>query len=239
MEEEKELRKKPSYLEVKNKFNLKDGESAVIQFLDEEPFCADGHLLGNDHFNFYPCLKTRQRSCPACDKGVPEAWRVLFRILDDRGTYNKDKGGYTYDENVERFWLMSSAVSETLEAFAKSKGMNLVDMVIQVTRIGSDTKTRYNLELAVDPGTKAMFEPLDWGTPGLPTPEDALTPLTTEAMEYMLNLKPREDNPNRNGANNGRGARTRNTSRGGGNNRGAAGGQGFANNPDPVDDLPF
>ena len=59
-------------------FYLKDGESATIQFLHDEPYCYDAHSVRdkNGRFSVVPCQLNTQRRCEMCSRGIKQTWRA-------------------------------------------------------------------------------------------------------------------------------------------------------------------
>jgi hypothetical protein len=133
-------------------FWLKSGETAIIQLLAEDPFCMDGHQvrLGDKDWNFMQCQKSSQRHCVMCNDGVRMSWRAGFKLLDYRGSWDKDKKKFKYDEPIEKLWLMGQQLAEQLHQFLEKKKRPADKVVLEVTRSGSGKATSYNISIALD-----------------------------------------------------------------------------------------
>ena len=129
-------------------FYLKDGESATIQFLHDEPYCYDAHSVRdkNGRFSVVPCQLNTQRRCEMCSRGIKQTWRAAFKILDYRGSWDKDKKKFTYDKPVEKIWKVGATIANQLKSIRDRRGRELTEMVLEVTRSGSNTDTTYNFE---------------------------------------------------------------------------------------------
>jgi hypothetical protein len=158
-------------------FYLRDGESAIIQILNDEPLCMDGHTVFDDgkNFTFLACQLEIQKHCLMCRDDSPLTWKAGFKVLDFREK-NK-KGDYVYsDKPTEKRWLIGTQLAQQLKAFKDKKGKELTDMVIEITRTGAGAKdTTYNLAVALyEDDTK--IEPIEWEQK-FPSIEDICAPL--------------------------------------------------------------
>lgn len=74
-------------------FWLKPDETAIIQFLQDEPYCFDAHQVKDRKGNWYivPCQLNTGRHCVLCSDVAKQTWRAAFKILDHRGSWDKDK----------------------------------------------------------------------------------------------------------------------------------------------------
>lgn len=144
-------------------FYLKDGESATIQFLHDEPYCYDAHSVRdkNGRFSVVPCQLNTQRRCEMCSRGIKQTWRAAFKILDYRGSWDKDKKKFTYDKPVEKIWKVGATIANQLKSIRDRRGRELTEMVLEVTRSGSNTDTTYNFEPAFDDDDRKR-RPIPW-----------------------------------------------------------------------------
>jgi hypothetical protein len=150
-------KKKQEYEENKNEgpyeFWLSDGEEAIIQFLQDEPFVVDGHSVkigSAKNFKFVPCQLNTQRHCLMCREGIKLITKFAFKILDYRGDWDKDKKQYKYNKKVEKIWIVGIKVAEALKARVDRTGKELSEVVLNVSRSGSGKTTSYNFEKAFD-----------------------------------------------------------------------------------------
>lgn len=146
-------------------FVLKDGESAIIQFLNDEPFCTDGHNVKNarGRWEFQPCQKEVQKSCLMCSDDIRVAWKAFFKVIDYRGEWNKEKNRHTGGAPVEVRWGLSAGVAKQVKAQVDKRGKRLSELVFEVSRSGSGAQdTSYNFEIAIDEKTDKRIVPLKW-----------------------------------------------------------------------------
>ena len=128
---------------------LKDKESAVVQFLDDEPFCFEGHDHARFKWNIRACQLTKQKHCLMCDAGIKLVWKAAFRVLDFRGTWDKDKKKFMYDKPAERVLFASNTMALQIKGLKDKYGKELTELVLEITRSGSGAKdTTYNFERA-------------------------------------------------------------------------------------------
>ena len=138
-------------------FYLKDGESATIQFLHDAHSVRDK----NGRFSVVPCQLNTQRRCEMCSRGIKQTWRAAFKILDYRGSWDKDKKKFTYDKPVEKIWKVGATIANQLKSIRDRRGRELTEMVLEVTRSGSNTDTTYNFEPAFDDDDRKR-SPIPW-----------------------------------------------------------------------------
>ena len=175
---------KPVYLDVKNKFFLTDGETVMVQFLNDEPICVEGVLLPPDFRDFYVSRKDVDRHCPFVENKMDLTWKAFFKVLDYRGSWDKDKKEHKYDKPVEKYWACSNTVAMQLKAIVDRKGKDLSRMVFDVTRSGADKSTTYNFEIALNEDD-IPFKPIAH-VETLPKLEVALTPLPRKTILTLL-----------------------------------------------------
>lgn len=158
--------KKKAAEERKNQiwdFYLRDGESAIIQFINDEPVCMDGHNLKDQYNNFVfvPCQLDRQKHCLACRESAYLSWKAAFKVLDFREK-NK-KGDMVYSEKpTEKLFKVGQQLAQQIKSFVDKKGKELSEVVVEITRSGSGAKdTSYNLSIALD-DDDAKIQPISW-----------------------------------------------------------------------------
>lgn len=164
-------------------FWLKSDESAIIQFLQDEPYCFDAHQVKDKKGNWaiVPCQLNNSRHCVLCSEGVKQTWRAAFKILDYRGTWDKDKKKFKYDTPVEKIWKVGSTISQQLKQLVDKKGKDLTEMVFEVTRSGSGKDSSYNFEQAFDDDDRKM-KPMDWDE-ATPSAEELCQPPTEDEID--------------------------------------------------------
>lgn len=185
----KEFRKnRPAYLDIKNRFIISDGETVYgMQFFNDAPVCVNGANVP-PNFDFYVTRLEVERSCPLKEKGLKIIWRAGFKVLDFRGNYDSKAKKYKEDGPVERIWLVSNTVANSLLALQNKKGKKLTQMVLDVTRTGNDKNTTYAFEISRDDNDELI--PLDTlPKEVLPSLETMLTPLPRQTLELILSGK--------------------------------------------------
>lgn len=165
-------------------FYIKSGESAVIQFLQDEPYCFDAHQVQDAKGNWQtiPCQLNTGKHCVLCSKGVKQTWKAAFKILDYRGTWNKEKGCFNNDEPIVKIWKVGSTVAQQLKNLIDKKKKDLTEMVIEVSKSGSGTDTTYNFEIAFDEKTERRMEPISFKDE-TPSCEELCAPPTDSELE--------------------------------------------------------
>lgn len=172
--------------EMENKvrdFWLKPDESAIIQFLQDEPFCFDAHQVKdkNGNWTIVPCQLNTGRHCVLCSDGVKQTWRAAFKIIDYRGNWDKDKKKFKNDEPIEKIWKVGSVIAQQLKQIVDKKGKDLTEMVFEVTRSGSGKDSSYNFEQAFDEHDRRM-KPKDWEEQ-TPSAEELCQPPTEDEID--------------------------------------------------------
>ena len=164
-------------------FWLKPDETAIIQFLQDEPYCYDAHQVKDKrgNWNTVPCQLNTGRHCVLCSDGVKQTWRAAFKILDYRGSWDKDKKRFTNDKPVEKIWKVGSVIAQQLKQIVDKKGKDLTEMVFEVTRSGSGKDSSYNFEQAFDDDDRKM-KPLDWDEQ-TPSAEELCQPPTEDEID--------------------------------------------------------
>lgn len=166
-------------------FWLKPDETATIQFLQDEPYCYDAHNVRDrkGNWNVVPCQLNNSKHCVLCSEGVKLTWRAAFKLLDYRGSWDKDRKKFRYDKPVEKIWKVGSTLAQQLKQIVDKKGKNLTEMVFEVTRSGSGKDSSYNFEPAFDDDDRKM-RPLDWDEQ-TPSAEELCQPPTEEEIDEM------------------------------------------------------
>lgn len=138
-------------------FWLLDGETAVIQPLQDEPYCFDAHRVKvRGKWTHEPCQLTHYKTCQFCDDQVPASWRAAIKVLDYRGNWDKDAKEHKWDAEIVKAWQLSHTVALQLKEFIDRRNKPLSKMVLEVTRSGSGKKTSYNIALALDDDDQVM-----------------------------------------------------------------------------------
>lgn len=164
-------------------FWLKTDESAIVQFLQDEPYCFNAHQVKDKRGNWtiVPCQLDTRKHCVMCNDGFKQTWRAAFKILDYRGSWDKDKKKFKHDTPVEKIWKVGATVAQQLKQLIDKKGKDLTDFVFEVTRSGSGKDTSYNFEVAYDDDDRRM-KPLDWDEK-FPTAEELCQPPTEDEID--------------------------------------------------------
>lgn len=144
-------------------FWLADGESAIVQFVTDEPYCVDGHNIKTDagKWGFEVCQLVEQRHCVMCRSGLKKTWKAGFKVLDYRGTWDAEKKKFKHDKQVEKLYMVGAAIAEQLKALTDKRGKALSTMVLEISRSGSGKSTAYNFETAFDKDDRKLV-PVEW-----------------------------------------------------------------------------
>lgn len=164
-------------------FWLGSDETAIIQFLQDEPYCFDAHRVKDKKGNFsvVPCQLNTGRHCAMCSDGAKQIWRAAFKVLDYRGTWDKDKKCFKHDTPVEKLWVVGSTLAQQLKQIVDKKGRDLTELVLEVTRSGSGKDSSYNFEQAFDDDDRKM-KPMEWKEK-YPSAEDSCQPPTDDEID--------------------------------------------------------
>jgi hypothetical protein len=144
-----------------NDFWLKKGESAIIQFLVDEPYCTDGHMIKTDYkdWMYTPCQLTHHKHCLMCRERIKKTWRATFKIADYRGNWNKDKKRFKHDTEIVKLWSVSQAIADQIQTYITKKKKKLTEIVFEVTRSGAGRNTVYTVVQAIDDDTDRPLKP--------------------------------------------------------------------------------
>ena len=166
-------------------FWLKPDETATIQFLQDEPYCFDAHQVKDRKGNWaiVPCQLNVGRHCVLCSEGVKQTWRAAFKILDYRGSWDKDRKKFKCDKPVEKIWKVGSTIAQQLKQIVDKKGKSLTELVLEVTRSGSGKDSSYNFEQAFDDDDRKL-KPIDWDEK-TPTAEELCQPPSEDEIDEM------------------------------------------------------
>lgn len=147
-------------------FWLRPGESAVIQFLHDDPYIFDAHSIqvrrgGEKRWQTEPCQLLSQRYCVMCKDGSKAVSKAGFKILDYRGNWDKDKEDFD-NKPVERLWIVSMTVLGQIAAKKEKSGKDLTELVLEVSRTGAGKNdTAYSFETALDEDDRKL-KPIEW-----------------------------------------------------------------------------
>lgn len=179
------LKEKGDFEDTIREFWLKDGETAVVQFITAEPYCMEGHAIKFDggKWGFTPCQLSHQKHCLVCREGIKKTWKAAFKILDYRGTWDVDKKKFKKDTKVEKVWYVGTKLAEQIQTIIEKRGKDLTTMVFEVTRSGGGKDTTYNLEQAWDEENDRKVIPIEYAEHKYGALEDICKPLSDEALE--------------------------------------------------------
>lgn len=125
-------------------FWLKDGESADIRLLTDEPMCLYQHrvAIGTQKYAPRTCLG-EGNNCPLCKVGNKRQFVGVFKILDRREEKWTSKDGKAHaQENTVKVWRCGQRILGQLEALHAKKG-DLTSYDINMTRNGKGLETTY------------------------------------------------------------------------------------------------
>lgn len=164
-------------------FWLKPDETATIQFLQDEPYCFNAHQVRDKKGNWtiVPCQLDTSKHCVLCSSGVKQTWKAAFKILDYRGSWNKDKKEFNYDKPTEKIWKVGATIANQLKQIVDKKGKDLTEMVFEVTRSGSGKDSSYNFEQAFDDDDRKI-KPMEWESE-TPDVEELCQPPTDDEID--------------------------------------------------------
>ena len=166
-------------------FWLKPGETAIIQFLQDEPYCYNAHSVKDKRGNWttIPCQLDTSRHCVLCSEGSKQIWRAAFKLLDYRGSWDSEKKKFKHDKPVEKIWRVGTTIAQQLKQITDKKGKELTELVLEVTRTGEGKDATYNFEMAFDDDDRRM-RPKDWEEM-LPSAEEICQPPTDDELDEM------------------------------------------------------
>lgn len=118
-------------------FFLKDGETAVVRFLDDEPVNIKAHFFNK---RWYTC--TRDETCPLCEKGIKATNQFVFNILDTREYTGQD--GKKRATTV-KLWRVGSKLLMILRKKVSKYGP-VTGYMIEVSRMGSGQNTAWDID---------------------------------------------------------------------------------------------
>lgn len=167
-------------------FWLKSGESAIVQFMQDEPYCYDAHNVRDKKGNWkvVPCQLNTKKHCALCAGGAKQTWKAAFIILDYRGTWNKDKSRFNHDTQVPKLWKVGQTIAQQLKQIIDKRGKDLTELVLEVTRSGEGKDATYNFEPAFDEKDRKLL-PVDFDMEEIPTAEELCQPPTDDEIDEM------------------------------------------------------
>ena len=111
-------------------FWLNDGDTALIQILNEQPYCSDFFRVPvGDKWKMLQTQLVKQSYCLMSQSGLKSSWRAAFKILDLRGKWlSKEKCTeaetgleYTEVEPQEKIWLVTNPLALALKQLIEPK----------------------------------------------------------------------------------------------------------------------
>ena len=167
-------------------FWLKSGESAIVQFMQDEPYCYDAHNVRDKKGNWatVPCQLNTKKHCVMCADGIKQTWKAAFIVLDYRGSWDKDKKKFKYDEPVVKLWKVGATIAQQLKQQIDKRKKDLTDLVFEVTRSGEGKDATYNFEPAFDERDRKML-PIEFDLEDTPTAEDLCQPPTEDEIDEL------------------------------------------------------
>lgn len=190
-DEEKERREQEK--DRPRDFWLKSGETAIVQFLSDEPYTFDSHSIKDKRGNFrtIPCQLNSQKHCLVCRDGIKQGFKSAFLVLDYRGNWDKEKKRFKNDEPIEKLWVMNMTQIGVLQARLSKSKKSLTELVLEVERTGSGKNdTAYTFVEARDDDDQRL-KPKKWKTEN--DLKELCAPPTDEELEDMGFEKPDED----------------------------------------------
>lgn len=140
-------------------FTIRDGETTIISFpagfLD---FAAHSLKVGK----YYPKVRCHkdlgEKTCPYCKDGVRVTDSIAIPVLDYRGKWDSEsksfEGGYDKknrwveaEKPASRLWVLSQRQFDSIVELCSRKRKHLSEVMIEVSRTGSNKKTVYNYSL--------------------------------------------------------------------------------------------
>ena len=168
-------------------FWMKSGESAIVQFMQDEPYCYDAHNVRDNKGNWktIPCQLNTKKHCVLCSSGLKQTWKAAFLVLDYRGTWNGDKKAFNHDDQIPKLWTVGATVAQQLKQQIDKRGKDLTELVFEVSRSGEKKDTVYNFEPAFDEDDDEKLKPISFDISELPTAEDLCQPPTEDEIDDM------------------------------------------------------
>lgn len=164
-------------------FFMKEDETAIIQFLQDEPYCYDAHQVKDrkGRWETVPCGLNNSKHCVLCSDGVKQVWRAAFKLLDYRGSWDSEKKKFRHDKPVEKIWKVGTTVANQLKQLTDKKGKDLTELVFEVTKSGSGKDSSYNFEVAFDDDDRRI-KPMEWEEQ-TPTAEELCQPPSEDEID--------------------------------------------------------
>lgn len=124
-------------------FYLMDGDEVNVVVLDDNPFVFTGHTIkcrtdaGKTFYTTEQCQKSIQGHCNMCasnNKAISKAKNVVaFRVLDSRGSWDKDAQGWD-GEPKPKIFLAPMYLAKQFKALKDDVGGKLSEYVIKLTK---------------------------------------------------------------------------------------------------------
>ena len=148
-------------------FFLMDGDEVDIVLLDDNPFVFMGHIIkcrtdaGKTFYTTEQCQKSIQGHCNMCssnNKSIGKAKNIVaFRLLDSRGTWNKDSQDWDWIAKPKIF-LTPMYLAKQFKALKDDVGGKLSDYVIKLSK---NQNYVAQMAMAKDPNNPRMMTYVD------------------------------------------------------------------------------
>lgn len=131
------VRKQASSITRTSYFGIGDGDSAKIQFLEEEPTCIYQHMIQIEgRWQSFTCLQGSGEECPICERGNNPRFVGVFTVIN----HSVDDEKFKY-----QMFTQGIRVLKQLERLAqKPKGLN--GYIFEISRTGAGVDTSYNFD---------------------------------------------------------------------------------------------
>lgn len=179
-----EVKERKAELENRIKdFWMRSGETANVQFLQDEPYCFYAHNVKdkNGRWHVIPCQLNKKDTCTLCHAGVKQTWKAAFKILDLRGKWDTEKKRFIGGDPQEKLWMVGTTVAQQIKQFIDRKSKDLTDMVIEVSRSGEGKDATYNFGIALDDDDRKI-KTIDWESK-TPDAEELCQPPTDDEID--------------------------------------------------------
>jgi len=166
-------------------FWLAADESAIVQFMQDEPYCYDAHTVKDKRgkWTTVPCQLATKKHCVLCTEGSKQTWKAAFIVLDYRGTWDSEKKKFKHDKPVIKIWKVGATIANQLKQQMDKRKKDLSELMFEVTRSGEGKSATYNFEPAFDKDDEKML-PMKWKEKFV-SAEDLCQPLTEEEIDNL------------------------------------------------------
>lgn len=167
-------------------FWLKDGEYAFIQLLHDEPHVYDSYSIKNSKGQWIDAVSQRemQDHCLLEQAGLKSSPKAGWLILDFRGSWDKDKKEFKWDEPTLKVLKASLKLAQQIQAKKDRSKKPLTELVFDIQRTGTGTSTSYSLATAFDEETDSPVKPRKYKGK-LPDITEVIKPFTDEQLIAM------------------------------------------------------